>query len=199
MKTELSLTDLAHELQRRSNAKKDFVAHTSQLHMTDDNKIQFENGKLHEFEANEIAHNQIAGRLDIPVKYYKRMQENAPHLLAFNVNHWLHKNPETRMIRTLDGTARAFLSDRYQRIENEEIAETVLPVLLEQDGVEIESAAITESRMYIKAVFTKIEGEVKLGDVVQAGVAISNSEVGQGAVKVEPLVYRLICRNGMIV
>ena len=35
------------------------------------------------------------------------------------------------------------------------------------------------------------------GDVVQAGVSISNSETGRGAVSVCPLVYRLVCTNGM--
>ena len=103
------------------------------------------------------------------------------------------------MVRTLDGKVRAFLSDRYQRIENEEIAQTVLPILLEQEGVQVVSSSITESRMYIKAVFSKVQGEVKRGDVVQAGVVISNSEVGLGAVKIEPLVYRLVCLNGLIV
>jgi hypothetical protein len=34
--------------------------------------------------------------------------------------------------------------------------------------------------------------------VVQAGFCISNSEIGLGAVKVEPLIYRLVCTNGMI-
>lgn len=199
MKSDLSLPDLAFELERRSQTKQDYVAHTSQIAMTEDSKIRFENGELHHLEANDIAHNQIATRLDIPVKYYKRLRENAPGLLANNVNHWLHTNPETRMIRTLDGQARAFLSDRYQRIENEEIASTMLPLLIEQESVKIVSTAITETRMYIKAVFTHIQGEAKLGDVVQAGVAISNSEVGMGAVKIEPLVYRLACLNGMII
>jgi hypothetical protein len=36
------------------------------------------------------------------------------------------------------------------------------------------------------------------GDIVQAGVAISNSEVGQGTLSVQPLLYRLVCRNGLI-
>lgn len=199
MKSDLSLTGLAAELERRSKAKQDYAIHTSQIAMADDTRLQFQNGKLNQFEANDIAHNQIAGRLDIPVKYYKRLREKAPELLASNVNHWLHANPETRMIRTLDGQARAFLSDRYKRIENEQIASTVLPLLMEQEGVQVKSTAITETRMYIKAVFPHIQGEAKLGDVVQAGVAISNSEVGMGAVKIEPLVYRLVCLNGMII
>lgn len=37
--------------------------------------------------------------------------------------------------------------------------------------------------------------EVRKGDIVQAGVMISNSEVGLGAVSIQPLVYRLVCTN----
>lgn len=37
------------------------------------------------------------------------------------------------------------------------------------------------------------------GDTVQAGVVISNSEVGLGSVNIQPLIYRLVCSNGMVV
>ena len=66
----------------------------------------------HNLKANDVAHRQIAARLEIPAKYYDRMRTEAPQMLAKNVNHWLHAQPETRMIRTLDGNVRAFLSDR---------------------------------------------------------------------------------------
>ena len=36
------------------------------------------------------------------------------------------------------------------------------------------------------------------GDIVQAGILISNSEVGMGSVSVKPLIYRLVCTNGMV-
>ncbi len=66
------------------------------------------------------------------------------------------------------------------------------------EGIRIVSTELTDSRMYIKAINERLELEVKKGDVVQAGIVISNSEVGLGALKVEPLIYRLICTNGMI-
>lgn len=200
MKQHLSLTQLAEQLQARQVEKRDFVASTKQLNMTaDTNEIELllpEGPEV--LQANDVAHNQIAQRLEIPVKYYDRLRHDAPALLADNVNHWFQTEGDKRLVRTLNGTMRAFLSDRYQRIENEEIAEIVIPELISQEGIRVESCAITEERMYIKAVFTRIEGEVKRGDVVQAGVAISNSEVGRGSVKVEPLIYRLVCTNGMI-
>ena len=45
----------------------------------------------------------------------------------------------------------------------------------------------------------RLEAEVTPGDIVQAGVIISNSEVGLGSVSIQPLVYRLVCKNGMVV
>jgi len=103
------------------------------------------------------------------------------------------------MVRTLDGQARAFLSDRYRRLDNYDLASSVLPVLGEMgDGIQIISAQMTETRMYIKVINKRLELEVQKGDVVQAGMVLSNSEVGLGALKVEPLVYRLVCLNGLI-
>lgn len=215
MKTDLTLTDFAATLQQNKNLTEDYIADTQKLEMIppsfseqQDGKmqpaIQFDQGGAQKlFSPTDTAHSQIAGRLNIPLKYYRRMQSEAPDLLAKNVNTWFSQNSEQRMLRTfntgdLRAPLRAFLSDRYHRIDHWDIAETVLPIL-NQEGVEIKSCSITESRMYIKAVFTRIEGEVSKGDVVQAGVAISNSEVGLGAVKIEPLIYRLVCLNGMII
>ena len=103
------------------------------------------------------------------------------------------------MLRTLDGTARAFLSNRYRRIDNLEVAEAVLPVIGEMQDARFESCQITDSRMYIKVVNTRLEAEVVPGDIVQAGIIISNSETGLGAVCIQPLVYRLVCSNGMVI
>jgi hypothetical protein len=43
-----------------------------------------------------------------------------------------------------------------------------------------------------------VTAEIKRGDVAQAGIVISNSEIGMGSIKVEPLMFRLVCLNGMI-
>lgn len=200
MKTGKTLVELATELERQSTAKKDFVASTSVLEMTDTGEIALESDTTtNEFPVTDHAHSQIAARLDIPAKYYNRMRSDAPSLLAANVNEWFHSKPERRMIRTLDGQARAFLSDRYRRLDHFDLAEAVLPILAEMgEGIQIASTELTDSRMYIKVINQRLELEVKPGDVVQAGIAISNSEIGLGALKVEPLIYRLICTNGMI-
>lgn len=209
MKTGKSLVELATEIERQSKAKVDYVADTRKLFMglslahgpTLQPVIEMQNGEKHVMPIGPLAHRQIAERIGIPAKYYDRMLSQAPQLLASNVNHWFAEQPEKRMIRTLDGRARAFLSNRYQRIDNVHVAETVLPILSGTPGIDVVSSEITESRLYIKAVTHAVRAEVKsrrVGDFVEAGVMITNSEVGLGAVQVMPFFHFLVCTNGMV-
>lgn len=202
MKTGRSLQELALELERQREAKRDFIAASSLMSMANTDQglsLQINNGSQHEsFGINDIAHRQIGSYLKIPAVYYERMRNEAPDLLTANVNNWLlSQEPNTRrMIRTLDGTARAFLSDRYRRIDNYEIATTVLPIIGDMEGASIESCELTDSRMYIKVVNPRIQAEVSKGDIVQAGVLITNSETGQGSVTVIfRIMYIHICSD----
>ena len=205
MKTGRSLQDLAIEIERQNEVKRDFIADTSQMRMTLLNEdadgyqaplLSLEG--MAPFSINNVAHDQIGTKLGIPSKYYDRMRTSEPDLLATNVNRWLEKQPMKRMVRTLDGTARAFLSDRYRRIDNHEIATAVLPMIADMKGARVESCEITDKKMYLKIVNERVQTEIVKGDIVQSGLIISNSETGHGSVSVMPLVYRLVCSNGMI-
>ena len=205
MKTGRSLTELAIELERQRNVKRDFLLDTRNISMDfngDKHQIMLYNKAQNMttiLGVNDVAHRQIGSTLGIPAKYYDKMRAEAPELLSANVNGWFNVDPSTRMVRTLDGTARAFLSDRYRRIDNYEIAEAVLPIIADIKDARIESCEVTDERMYIKVVNPRLETEVTPGDVVQSGILITNSEVGMGSMSVQPLVYRLVCTNGMVV
>lgn len=205
MKFGKTLTQLAMELERQREAKHDYLLSTANMTMdavSDGMTISLENTATNRtmiLNVNEIAHDQIGAYLGIPAKYYNKMQQENPELLAVNVNSWFHKDPEARMIRSLDGTARAFLSDRYRRIDNMEIAQAVLPVIAEMPEAKVESCEITDRRMYIKVVNPRLTTEVVPGDIVQSGMIITNSEVGLGSMTIQPLIYRLVCSNGMVV
>jgi len=198
MKTGLSISELAAELERQAGTKKDYIADTRRLKMTvgRDDKMVLEgvNGGL---GVRSTAHAQFASSLSIPKVYYDRMLANAPDLLAANVNRWLETQPSKKLVRVLDGEVRAVLSDSYRPLDNVELAEAVLPQLI---GLEahVLSTEITESRMYIKAVSPRVQGDVMVGDTVQAGLVVSNSEIGHGALRVAAMDYRLVCLNGMI-
>lgn len=202
MKQQFTLTELAQRLETLENQKRDFVLDTRNLeYMADGDGASLIIGD-EQFGINDIAHSQICNNLGVPKKYYDRMRADAPALLMDNVNHWLQHEPSKRMVRALSNgtnTARAWLSDRYRRIDNYAIAHAALPALSELPEVRIESTALTDKNMFIKAILPQVQAEVNVGDVVQAGISIRNSEVGHGAVTVGMFVYRLVCKNGMTV
>lgn len=207
MKYGRTLTELAQEIERQNNAKRDYLVDMTQLTMgldvTGGIRLDIADS-AHTFGLNEVAHQQIGQQMGIPLPYYRRMLSDAPGLLATNVNHWMRNRDEDarerrRMVRTLDNTARAFLSDRYRRIDNYEIANIVLPILGEIKDVQIASCEVTDRKLYIKAVNPRLQADVTPGDVVQSGICITNSEVGLGSFEASPLVYRLVCSNGMVV
>ena len=178
MKTGKTLIQLAQELERQQNGKRDFIADTRELTLsvksTDEVITVNDHGSFH---VTDNTHKQMANRLGIPQKYYDRMRGEFPDLLENNVNYLFRNTPQRRMIRTLDGNARAFLSDRYRPLDNFDLAEAVLPVMQEAEGIKIISTELTDSRMYIKALFPKIESEIKVGDPVQARSEEHTSEL----------------------
>lgn len=207
MKFGRTLTELAMELDRQRSAKKDYLLDTRNIGMDflgegNGFQITLHNEAKHTdtmLGMNDVAHRQIGQALKIPAIYYDKMRQENPELLAANVNSWFTVNPQTRMVRTLDGTARAFLSEKYRRIDNFEIAETVLPIIADIKDARVESCEVTDERMYIKVVNPRLQTEVTPGDIVQSGILITNSEVGYGSMAIQPLVYRLVCTNGMVV
>ena len=207
MKTGRNLQEVLVELNRQNQAKQDFISPAQGMRLREDGQT-FEINHLttsqqEVFGTTSLFHRQVASALGIPAKYYDLMQAQKPELLAENVNSWFSDKPSSYMVRSMDygagQVARALLSERYRRIDNMEIATAVLPLFAGNDQYEVMSCEVTENRLYLKVVNHRLEMEVRKGDIVQAGVMISNSEVGLGAVAIQPLVYRLVCTNGMVV
>lgn len=208
MKQSLTLSELAAELERQQAAKVDYVADTRRVLFTAGDEYSAldlvgdgATDATSDLRLLPLAQRQIADHTGIPWRYYERLRDDAGlrSLLAENVNRLFHHDPKRRMIRTLDGRARAFVSDGYRRLDNHDLAEAIIPVLGEIPDVRFESCDLTDTRMYIKALTPRVRGEVKVGEEVCAGVFVSNSEVGAGSLRVEPFVYTLACTNGMIV
>ena len=206
MKSQLSLNELAQKLTDQKSLKKDYVVESNnlrfysngsnQLHLNGKNKMGEEIDQV--YDVNDVALNQITTKVGISKKYADKMLDGHKSLFNDNVNYWFENTPKPQMIRTLDNQVRAVLSDKYKRVDNDMIAEQVLPILLDKE-YDIKSCAITDTKMYIKASLPSLQREVNKGDVVESGVIISNSEVGHGAVNVSPFIHRLVCMNGMVV
>jgi len=190
----LTLVEMATELARQQDSKRDYIADSRRIELNPlDGKLHMEGHEPMGLQRN--AERQLATFTGIPQKYYDRMPET---LRAWNVNHWLKSEHSKRMVRTIDGNCRALLSDRYRVIDNAPVVESVLPVLAERQDMQIVSSHIGEDRFYLKALFPRTQLDVGVGDPVQAGLVISNSETGNGSFRIELLIFRLVCLNGMV-
>lgn len=197
MKTQYqSVIELAQAVEDARKAKRDMIADTRQLVVQDDGQRLAVNGHG-VFPIDDYSHHQIAERVGIPAKYAAKMRAEAPDLYATNVNRWFKQNDERRLVRTMNGNVRAFLSDRYQRIENEQVLATILPIFQEHPELEFQSLALTGNRMYLKATLPTVRGEVKVGDIVEAGIEVRNGEIGNSRFEAWPFANRLVCKNGM--
>jgi hypothetical protein len=214
-----TLTELAAELERQTTTRRDYVAPVTAITATvvndpDGSDVQdvglsgLNGGNLH---MTDLAHQQVGEYTGIPKAYYDRMRTSHPDVLARDLNAWLgDKTGDKRLVRTLDGRVRAWLSNRYRPLDNYDLAQAVLPTLIAHK-VEIISADVTERRLYIKGILTSLTGNVRDGlalgsghdqaapaghtSVVVAAVTISNSEVGAGALRVEPSTFTTWCTN----
>lgn len=199
MKTGKTLTELAQALMDQKQNSKDYIVPTEMLQpivYEDKFRLAF-NGQSH--EVNTWGHSQLSSYTNIPKAYYDRINQENPSLLAENVSHAFSKaKGESRLIRTVNGKARAILSSRYRILDSHDMLESVFPLFMEK-GLEVVSSELTEQRMFIKVLSPSLQSDITgKGDLVQYGLTISSSDVGSGSVKVEPLVYRLVCLNGMI-
>lgn len=204
MKIGTSIEQLAARVISEAQSKKDYAMDTRKLTMTDSANLRFTVGGAEKIVTpTKLCLDQIGGRVGIPSKYLERMRTEAPGLLAQNVNHWFTNVPETRMLRTHNNginSARAFLSKVYRPLDNYDLLNSILPHL-QASGCEIKSAELTEKRLYLQCVTPKLVADIKsanVGDTLYGGLVIRNSEVGCGSIGVEGLIYKLGCKNGMI-
>jgi hypothetical protein len=175
------------------------------------------------FALSDVALGGVAKKLDIPGPYLRRMAaENVP-ALDYNVNTWLERDDRRFLVRCLrrtptsgDGTARAFLSDRYLRINNLDVLMAAIKGI-EQAGVAVQIAScdLTDRRMYVRFVSPDVQVmapellrnyrspfDGRRGSdlpVISGGFLLQNSETGEGRYSLAPWLRIEVCRNGQTV
>jgi hypothetical protein len=196
----MKLQSLIDELERQKHLKWDKRLKSSEIEMGLDENVPFLH--LQGKEAVLITkpcHDQIAEKLEIPLKYYRKMEEQASELLAKNVNTWLRSDEKDIFLRCLGESARAFLSGRYRVIDHLDVLYCSLNELQAHEA-EIEDCYLSETEMNIKIKGRKLRDFVRhKDDLIVSGIFLRNSETGQRALRVEPRVFRVLCSNGMII
>jgi hypothetical protein len=173
------------------------------------------------YAMNDNALNNIGDKLSIPIPYLRRMAADNVPLLDANVNSWLERDHRRFLIRCLrrdngPGIARAFLSDRYARIDNLDVLLAALDGI-RKAGVNttIADCDLTDRRMYLRVVSPDVQVAApqllknyrspfdgRRGSdlpIVSGGFLITNSETGCGRFGIAPWLRVEVCGNGMTV
>jgi hypothetical protein len=202
MNAGVSLVALTKELERQVNAKHDYIAPSKQITVNPDVRLELAgHPDVGSLGINDYSHGQFAAHLDIPRPYYERMRTEAPALLATNMNEWLQRDDRKRLVRTLDGNVRAFLSNSYRPLDNYDLATAALPAL-QSAKVKVISSAVTERSLYFKGIVEdRAIGLADLGwagsrgDAIIPAIEFSNSEVGAGSLSIVAGYYLTSCTN----
>lgn len=204
MKSGSHLSDIIRRVDTLASQARDYLAPARSMRLVADQQASLildDGTGAQPFGLTDLVHDQLSILTGIPQVYYRRMQKTQPDLLRHNVNTWLQASEQRHLIRTLRAPARplvrAIVSDRFRPLDHQQLLGAVLPTLHAQ-GVKVLSSELTDSRLYVKAVNERLHGEVRVGETVMAGIVIQNSEVGLGALTIQPLIYTLRCTNGLI-
>lgn len=176
---------------------------------------------------NGLMHDQLGGHLDIPAKYYDRLHDNHPALLSENINTLLQASPidEKRMVRStlMPGaqgiwvpTARAFLSNTYETLDNWDLMRFLMPLFAPKDTVMNDGTIIpclkdiygnplkvtfpqcdiTDTNLHITVEVPQMKIDLRPGTTISAGAYIFNSEVGFAKIGIRPFYKVSQCTNG---
>jgi hypothetical protein len=198
MKQGTTFEELVARVEQEAQARQDYYVPGSELRLVSNaigSRLETTEGLFH---VRDTAHTHLAGLCGIERRYYQKLREHSPVLLDENANFWLSRSNKTRIIRALDRDARAIVSPRYATLDNDALLRTVEPIIAELDAT-VESADISDERLIIKVASPRLQGDVKVGDAVQVGIVIQNSEVRAGVIAVDLFVKRLVCANGLII
>lgn len=145
---------------------------------------------------HDLALRQVCSRVGVPYQYLRK----CPPALAWqNLNFWIQNGNYNRqaLVRTVSGTqVRAVLSDSFTPLDDTDVFPLVLDALGDEEA-EVQFLDFSPTHTHCRILFPRLRTEARKNDIIQAGIHISNSEVGQRSLQVESLVYRLVCTNGL--
>lgn len=225
------IATMVQELQRQAASRRDYVVPARDIRAFYDTdemvKFKIHIGDDHPpalYEPTMTAHEGMYYRLGISKPYYEKMGDQAPDLLAYNINYWLERENRNFLMRTIDGKARALLSDRFRALDNAELFFTTFQET-QNVGAKIVQADLTETSFYMKVLHPewaeKIDGfrtdvwarrtnrpngqmyhvlehlEEDGGMWLVPGIVVSNSDVGYRSLSADLFIFDTICFNGL--
>ena len=148
---------------------------------------------------------QIASKLGMPTAWVRKMitgEQWERETIARAMNeHFNCLEDKQVLIRSVDGEARAYLSDHFKRMNNLPVMTGFIGATRKQ-GAHMYKAALTDLKAHVEVIYPEVftVGTPNNGEVVLAqGAQLSSSDFGVGSLEVNIFMLQVICNNGMVV
>lgn len=202
-----NMVEILRKLQEEDQKKKDMMIPASQIYVKNDLRVvHVDNQHKEGLRMSERAATQLLNRYGLPVRDCKELAAVNPSKLAWMLNNLLSEDSASLLMRLRIGyrgtVVRAFLTESYSILNNSRAVRTVLDSVDMSLQPKVTQFYNSEKMMHMRIVFDRTEigldkSMIKRGDTIKTGIDISNSEVGFKSLVIEPLVYRLVCDNGL--
>jgi len=158
------------------------------------------------------AEGQLAGRIAVPVGYYRKVRDTDPDLADRMLNHGIAqfaaRNAQGRkadkqelLIRGRNDVCRGVLSDVYSVVDNKDVVEVVHDLTQGQFDHSIRSFHLHDKGFYLKVTSDDlaVPDPTARNNDLKVGFIVGNSEVGTRDLFSFPFVYRAFCTNDMVI
>lgn len=144
----------------------------------------------------ELAYQQLCQRVAAPAGYVRGLPAK---LQAACLNWGMAQSRQPAVFRLAGDEVRAIVSDRYAPLDDAMLLETLHEVLARAgylDDVAVRATAVGAHTL-LRITLPSDGVAVRVGDVIEHGIDIANSELGLRSVQITPVTYRLACTNGL--
>lgn len=212
--------DILSDIENRTQKRKDIIINSRELTLDDKTgNLVGMNDRFQtvDFPMNGWAQGQLFNKLNMPGKYFKeRMNEGKFDLVKDHIDYNKKRLDEKEfMIRTIkdksedsfiydNNIVRAVLSDRFSPFDNDQLTEVLNDALTSNqykyEIVEYQNDDLTASfRITFPDTEKDLGKKIKRGDILKSAIMVINSEVGKSGIYIMPVVYRVVCSNGLTV
>lgn len=161
-----------------------------------DIKVRVDGNEADPMTLHELARYQMAERAGLPCKFIERLEHGGDwgkRLLAHNLTEVFGHTGGRNLLRSVRGEVRGFLSDRYRRMDTPVLVESFAAASATYGLAPIE-AVCTDTKFVLKAALPQVV-EILPGEPIVLGVAMLNSDFGNGAFELRMFAMRIWCKN----
>ena len=207
-------SDIYNSVLEIQNASKDFNVSVRDIdfnfvrygdhHDSDSFFLAFndERGETHRFKMTNWSLGQICAKYHIPASYICDLVENKEMFFLAQDNLRAHFRSEifpdrTMFLRTTNNTLYGYLTSRYSVYDDIDLMPIIKSSLESCGEYTAKNKIVSPEELRIR--FVDKNKFVVNGDEYSVAFDISNSRVGRSSIRVQFLVYRWACMNGMII